>query len=198
MKTRLGLGVGQITRIAGSGNLTPLEAAKAYNQIQKFLVEQTRLAIPAINHEECCSGLMALGSTVFPQMIGLASTFQPDLARQMAGQIRKQMLAIGARQGLAPVLDVGRDPRWGRIEETFGEDPMLIIQFGVAYIKCLQGILPSLAVMATGKHFVVLAFSQGGLNCGQYIGEETCGMCIWHHSGSHSRCRSYVYDECLP
>lgn len=173
VKTKLGLGVGQITRIAGSGNLTPLEAAKAYNQIQKFLVEQTRLAIPAINHEECCSGLMALGSTVFPQMIGLASTFQPDLARQMAGQIRKQMLAIGARQGLAPVLDVGRDPRWGRIEETFGEDPMLISQFGVAYIKGLQGNLPSQAVMATGKHFVGHAFSQGGLNCGPvHIGER--------------------------
>jgi beta-glucosidase len=166
VKTKLKHGVGQITRIAGSGHLTPLQAAKAYNQIQKFLVEQTRLGIPAINHEECCSGLMALDSSVFPQMIGLASTFQPELARQMTGQIRKQMLAMGARQGLAPVLDVGRDPRWGRIEETFGEDPTLVSQFGVAYIQGLQGDDPTQAVMATGKHFIGHAFSQGGLNCG--------------------------------
>ena len=111
VKVKLKDGVGQITRIAGAGNLTPLEAAKAYNQIQKFLLEETRLGIPAINHEECCAGLMALESTVYPQMIGLASTFQPELAREMTEQIRKQMLAMGARQGLAPVLDVCRDPR---------------------------------------------------------------------------------------
>lgn len=166
VKQKLSNGIGQITRIAGAGNLSPLAAAKAYNHIQKFLVEQTRLGIPAINHEECCAGLMATGSTVFPQMIGLASTFQPELARHMTEQIRAQMLAIGARQGLAPVLDVGRDPRWGRIEETFGEDPTLVSQFGMAYIQGLQGTDPTQAVMATGKHFVGHAFSQGGLNCG--------------------------------
>ena len=166
VRVKLKDGVGQITRIAGAGNLTPLEAAKAYNQIQKFLLEETRLGIPTINHEECCSGLMALESTVYPQMIGLASTFQPELARKMTQQIRKQMLAIGARQGLAPVLDVGRDPRWGRIEETFGEDPLLVSQFGKAYIQGLQGEDPAQAVMATGKHFIGHAFSQGGLNCG--------------------------------
>jgi beta-glucosidase len=166
VRVKLKDGVGQITRIAGAGNLTPLEAAKAYNQIQKFLLEETRLGIPTINHEECCSGLMALESTVYPQMIGLASTFQPELARKMTQQIRRQMLAIGARQGLAPVLDVGRDPRWGRIEETFGEDPLLVSQFGKAYIQGLQGEDPEQAVMATGKHFIGHAFSQGGLNCG--------------------------------
>jgi beta-glucosidase len=116
---------------------------------------------------------MALESTVYPQMIGLASTFQPELARKMAQQIRKQMLAIGARQGLAPVLDVGRDPRWGRIEETFGEDPLLVSQFGKAYIQGLQGEDPAQAVMATGKHFIGHAFSQGGLNCGPvHLGER--------------------------
>jgi beta-glucosidase len=173
VRVKLKDGVGQITRIAGAGNLTPLEAAKAYNQIQKFLLEETRLGIPTINHEECCSGLMALESTVYPQMIGLASTFQPELARKMTQQIRKQMLAIGARQGLAPVLDVGRDPRWGRIEETFGEDPLLVSQFGKAYIQGLQGEDPVQAVMATGKHFIGHAFSQGGLNCGPvHLGER--------------------------
>jgi len=173
VRVKLKDGVGQITRIAGAGNLTPLEAAKAYNQIQKFLLEETRLGIPTINHEECCSGLMALESTVYPQMIGLASTFQPELARKMTQQIRKQMLATGARQGLAPVLDVGRDPRWGRIEETFGEDPLLVSQFGKAYIQGLQGEDPAQAVMATGKHFIGHAFSQGGLNCGPvHLGER--------------------------
>lgn len=173
VKAKLKDGVGQITRIAGAGNLTPLETAKAYNHIQKFLLEETRLGIPSINHEECCSGVMALGGTVYPQMIGLASTFKPELAKRMAEQIRKQMLAIGARQGLAPVLDVGRDPRWGRIEETFGEDPLLVSQFGKAYIQGLQGENPAEAVMATGKHFIGHAFSQGGLNCGPvHLGER--------------------------
>ncbi len=173
VKAKLKDGVGQITRIAGAGNLTPVETARTYNRIQKFLVEETRLGIPTINHEECCSGLTALGSTVYPQMIGLASTFQPELAKKMTEQIRKQMLAIGARQGLAPVLDVGRDPRWGRIEETFGEDPLLVSQFGKAYIQGLQGQDPENAVMATGKHFIGHAFSQGGLNCGPvHLGER--------------------------
>ncbi len=173
VRVKLRDGVGQITRIAGAGNLTPLETAKTYNRIQKFLLEETRLGIPTINHEECCSGLMALESTVYPQPIGLASTFQPELAKKMTEQIRKQMLAIGARQGLAPVLDVGRDPRWGRIEETFGEDPMLVSQFGKAYIQGLQGEDPLEGVMATGKHFIGHAFSQGGLNCGPvHLGER--------------------------
>jgi len=173
VKSKLQNGIGQITRIAGSGNLSPLETAKAYNHIQKFLREETRLGIPAINHEECCSGVTALGGTVYPQMIGLASTFQPELAQEMTEQIRKQMLAMGARQGLAPVLDVGRDPRWGRIEETFGEDPLLVTQFGRAYIQGLQGDDPTQAVMATGKHFIGHAFSQGGLNCGPvHLGER--------------------------
>lgn len=162
---KLAHGIGQISRISGSGHLYPQEAAKTYNFIQKFLKEQTRLGIPAINHEECCAGLMTPGSSVFPQMIGLASTFQPGLAAQMTAAIRRQMLAIGARQGLAPVLDVARDPRWGRVEETFGEDPTLVSQFGMAYIKGLQGDDLREGVMATAKHFVGHSLSQGGLNC---------------------------------
>lgn len=163
---KLKSGIGQVTRIGGAGNYRPDEAAKVYNQIQRFLVEKTRLGIPAIVHEECCVGLMAPCSTIFPQIIGLASTFQPELAGQMTAMIREQMLAIGSRQGLAPVLDVARDPRWGRVEETFGEDPTLAAQFGVAYIKGLQSDDLSKGVMATGKHFVGHSFSQGGLNCG--------------------------------
>jgi len=159
-------GIGQITRNAGACNLMPLETALSANVLQKFLKEQTRLGIPAIIHEECCVGLMSAGSTIFPQIIGLASTFKPELAKQMTTAIRHQMRAIGSHQGLAPVLDVARDPRWGRVEETFGEDPSLVSQFGVAYIQGLQSDNLSKGVMATGKHFVGHSFSQGGLNCG--------------------------------
>lgn len=166
MSQLLASGIGQITRVGGSSIFDPVASARAANTIQRFLVTQTRLGIPAIVHEECCAGYMALGGTVFPQMIGLASTFQPELAEKMTSAIRLQMRAVGAHQGLAPVLDVARDPRWGRTEETFGEDPTLISQFGVAYVRGLQGTsLKEGGVMATGKHFPGYSLSQGGLNC---------------------------------
>ncbi len=166
IKGKLGHGIGQITRVAGASTLDPVAAAKAGNELQKFLIEETRLGIPAILHEESCCGAMLLGGTLYPQIIGLASTFQPELAEKMACAIRSQLLAIGARQSLAPVLDVSRDPRWGRTEETFGEDPMLVSHFGMAYVRGLQGKNLINGVMATGKHFVGHSLSQGGLNCG--------------------------------
>ncbi len=159
-------GIGQISRPAGVTTFDPVSAAKATNHLQKFLVEQTRLGIPAIFHEECCSGAMMLGGTVFPQMIGVASSFRPDLADQMALEISAQLRAIGARQGLAPVLDVARYPRWGRVEETFGEDPTLVSHFGMAYVRGLQGQTLGEGVVATGKHFIGHSISLGGLNCG--------------------------------
>lgn len=164
--SKLNNGIGQITRIGGASAYTPREAAKVANQIQAFLREQTRLGIPAIVHEECCVGLMSPLASIFPEVIGLASTFEPELAYKMTSEIRKQVMAIGSRQGLAPVLDVARDPRWGRVEETFGEDPLLVSQFGVQYIKGLQSDDLRQGVMATGKHFVGHSFSMGGLNCG--------------------------------
>ncbi len=166
IKGRLGHGIGQITRVAGASSLDPVAAAKAGNELQKFLIEETRLGIPAILHEESCSGAMLLGGTLYPQIIGLASTFQPELAEKMTRAIRQQLLAIGARQSLAPVLDVSRDPRWGRTEETFGEDPLLVSHFGMAYVRGLQGENLTDGVMATGKHFIGHSLSQGGLNCG--------------------------------
>ena len=159
-------GIGQITRTAGDSTLEPAAVARFNNAMQSYLVNQTRLGIPAMVHEECCAGYMGLGGTMYPQMIGLASTFQPELAAQMTAEIRKQMRGVGAHQGFAPVLDVARDPRWGRTEETFGEDPTLVGHFGVAYIRGLQGEnLADGGVMATGKHFVGHSASQGGQNC---------------------------------
>jgi len=154
-------GIGQITRIGGATTLHPNEAAKLANTIQKYLIENTRLGIPAMVHEECCSGLMTRGATLFPQAIGIASSWNPELTEKMTRVIGAQMRAIGAHQGLAPVLDVTRDPRWGRTEETMGEDPYLVANLGCAYVRGLQG---DGGTIATGKHFVGYGNSEGGMN----------------------------------
>ncbi|MCD6470733.1 glycoside hydrolase family 3 C-terminal domain-containing protein [Candidatus Bathyarchaeota archaeon] len=163
----IGRGIGQITRLAGGrGNpKDPAQIAALANEIQRFLVEETRLGIPAIIHEECLSGFMAHGATTFPQAIGLASTWNPDLVQSIAEVIRRQMRALGAHQGLAPVLDVVRDLRWGRTEETYGEDQYLVASMGVAYIRGLQGDDFSSGIIATPKHFAAHGFPEGGRNC---------------------------------
>jgi beta-glucosidase len=160
----LGNGLGQITRIGGATNLSPAEGAKLVNEIQHWLAENTRLGIPAIIHEECCAGYMARDATIFPQIIGLASTWEPALADGMAAVVRRQMRAAGAQQGLSPVLDVARDARWGRVEETFGEDPALITAMGVAFVRGLQGDNWDEGVVATAKHFVGYGVTEGGMN----------------------------------
>ncbi len=157
-------GVGQITRIAGASGLEPTKAAKATNDLQHFLATETRLKIPALFHEECLSGLMSKEGSAYPQSIGMACTWNPQLIERMTEEIRKQMLAIGARLGLSPVVDLARDLRWGRVEETFGEDPYLTASMGLAYIKGLQGDNPREAVLGTLKHFAGHGFSEGGRN----------------------------------
>ncbi len=157
-------GIGQITRLAGASSLAPADAARLANTIQQYLLENTRLGIPAIIHEECISGYMARNATCFPQIIGLASTWEPELAQAMASVVRQQMRAAGAHQGLSPVLDVTRDPRWGRVEETFGEDPYLAAAMGVAFVRGLQGDTLRQGVIATGKHFVGYGAPEGGMN----------------------------------
>jgi beta-glucosidase len=161
----LGKGIGQITRVAGTSGIGPKEVAIIGNQIQRFLVEKTRLGIPAVIHEECLSGLMAMGATTFPQAIGLASTWDEELVQRITSAIREQMRATGASQGLSPVLDIARDPRWGRTEETFGEDPYLVARIGTAYVKGLQGENPRSGVLATVKHFAAHGVPEGGRNC---------------------------------
>ena len=157
-------GTGQVTRIGASTVLRPAQSAAVWNAIQRHLRDETRLGIPAILHEESCAGFLARDATQFPQAIGLASSWDPDLVQQIGEVIREQMRAVGARQTLAPVLDVARDPRWGRVEETFGEDPYLVSRMGVAYVRGVQG--PSLAtgVIATAKHFMGYGAGEGGLN----------------------------------
>ncbi len=157
-------GIGQITRLGGASNRQPAELAELANTIQKFLIEETRLGIPAVIHEECCSGYMARGATVFPQAIGVASTWEPELVKAMTDVIRAQMRSVGTHHALAPVLDITRDARWGRLEETFGEDPYLVAQMGVAYITGLQGSDLKNGIVATGKHFVGYGMTEGGMN----------------------------------
>ena len=157
-------GIGQITRLAGASFLSPKESVRVANQIQRFLLENTRLKIPAIIHEECLSGYMARGATIFPQIIGLASSWDPELVKEIASEIRRQMRLVGVHQGLAPLLDVACDPRWGRVEETFGESPYLVAVLGVSYVKGLQGEDLSQGVIATVKHFAAHGSPEGGRN----------------------------------
>ncbi len=161
---RMPHGTGQITRIAGATGLRPDGLAAFANRIQRWLREETRLGIPALVHEESTAGFMARDADQFPQAIGLAASWDPERVRAAADVIRQQMLAVGARQTLAPVLDVARDPRWGRLEETYGEDPYLASRMGVAYVQGVQGDDLSRGVVATGKHFLGYGASEGGHN----------------------------------
>jgi beta-glucosidase len=157
-------GIGQVTRISGASSLRPEQAAELANALQRHLIDETRLGIPAVVHEEICSGLMARDATIFPQAIGLASTWEPTLVEALADTIRTQMRATGMHQGLGPVLDICRDPRWGRLEETFGEDPYLVGRMGVAFVRGLQGDDSTTGVVATVKHLVGYGASEGGMN----------------------------------
>ncbi|MDR1292088.1 MAG: glycoside hydrolase family 3 C-terminal domain-containing protein [Clostridiales Family XIII bacterium] len=123
-----------------------------------------RLGIPPLIHIEAVTGVVSPGGTTFPSAIGLGATFSPDTIRDMADTIRVQMLAIGYRHALSPVMDVSRDPRWGRIGETYGEDPALCAAMSVAYTKGLQGETLNGGAVATGKHFLGYGLSDGGLN----------------------------------
>ncbi|HHW73242.1 MAG TPA: beta-glucosidase [Firmicutes bacterium] len=157
-------GIGQIARIAGASGLFPKKAAEASNQVQKYLLTQTRLGIPALIHEECLSGLMSPGGSVYPQSIGMASSFEPELMERVTTEVRKQMRSIGTHLGLSPVVDIARDFRWGRVEETFGEDPYLVASMATAYARGLQGDDLREGVVATLKHFAGHGVSEGGRN----------------------------------
>ncbi|MEY2451616.1 MAG: hypothetical protein QOD92_1190 [Acidimicrobiaceae bacterium] len=161
---RLGQGIGHITRIGASTGLRPVESANLMNAVQRFVVEGTRLGIPVVVHEESTGGYCARDATVFPQAIGLAATWDPDLLEVVAAVVRDQLLAVGARHTLAPVLDIARDPRWGRVEETYGENPVLAGAMGTAYVRGLQTDDLRNGVICTGKHFLGYGLPEGGMN----------------------------------
>jgi beta-glucosidase len=163
------LGIGHVTRPGDRHD--PRQAVEFANALQKFMVEETRLGIPAILHEEGLHGFVAPGATSFPQAIALAATFDPQLVEEAFTVAARQMRARGGSQVLAPVLDVARDPRWGRIEETYGEDPYLAGRIGVAAVLGFQGrrasndvaISPE-HVVATTKHLTGHGQPEGGRN----------------------------------
>ncbi len=155
-------GVGQITRPLGTNTTSAKKCVQGLNRLQKFLVEETRLGIPALPHEECLAGLMGKGATLFPAAINYGALWDEELMEKIAGIIGKELYSVGSRQGLAPVLDVSRDARWGRTEETMGEDPYLAGCMGLAYTRGLQG--PDRRILATLKHFAGHSFCEGGRN----------------------------------
>jgi beta-glucosidase len=162
-------GLGQVGRPSDSGNgKNAAEMASLTNDIQRFFLEETRLGIPVIFHEECLHGLAALDATSFPQPIGLACNFNPALVEEIYTATALEARSRGAHQALTPVLDVAREPRWGRVEETFGEDPYLVSQLGLAAIKGFQGneeFGNKKHLLATLKHFAAHGQPESGSNC---------------------------------
>ncbi len=156
-------GLGRITQYSTAGLKSSIEIARLSNAIQHFFVEKTRLGIPVIFQAESLSGYPAEGGTMFPAMINIASTFNPELVKEMSGVISEECKAVGIRQALSPLFDICREPRWGRLYETFGEDSYLVSQIGIAYVKGLQKNKCD-GVLSTGKHFLGYGETQAGLN----------------------------------
>jgi beta-glucosidase len=167
-------GLGQVSRpseIAGTPTgprtRTPLQEAQFTNAIQHWVMEHTRLKIPVMFHEEALHGLVAPKGTMFPVPLALASTWDPDLLERVMGAAAREARARGVQEVLSPVIDLGRDPRWGRVEETYGEDPYLVTQLGLGAVRGYQGRTLPLGpdkVFATLKHFTGHGSHEGGIN----------------------------------
>jgi len=153
-------GLGHLTRPFGTVPVDPAMGARSLARAQADIVAASRHGIPAIAHDECLSGFMAWGATIYPTALAWGATFDPALVETMAAQVGQVMRSVGVHQGLAPVLDVTRDYRWGRVEETIGEDPYLVATIGTAYVRGLE----SAGVVATLKHFVGYSASRAGRN----------------------------------
>ena len=164
LDAQLGHGIGHVSGLGTMGHKTPEAIAKAVNAIQHYLVTETRLGIPAIFHNEALNGVVAPHFTHFPTPIGLAATWDPAAVEEMADLLRRQMRSVGLLQALAPVMDVARDARWGRVHETYGEDPYLVSAMGVAFTRGMQGDDLRKGVIATAKHFLGYAMTEGGQN----------------------------------
>ena len=162
-------GLGQVGRPSDAGGgRNAREMAELTNDIQRFFVESTRLGIPVVFHEECLHGHAAIDGTSFPQPIGLGATFDPELVRRLFEVTAEEARARGTHQALTPVVDVAREPRWGRVEETFGEDPYLVSRLGIAAVRGFQGdatFLDKRHVIATLKHFAAHGQPESGTNC---------------------------------
>lgn len=153
-------GLGQLTRPFGTAPVEPVLGARSLATSQLEIAAASRFGIPAQVHEECLTGFATWGATAYPAPLAWGAAFDPELVEEMSGRIGRSMRAAGVHQGLAPVLDVTRDYRWGRTEETIGEDPYLVGTIGAAYVKGLEGA----GIVATLKHFAGYSASRGGRN----------------------------------
>jgi beta-xylosidase len=159
-ETLITRGLGQVTRPFGTAPVDPALGALSLARAQRRIAGANRFGIPAVAHEECLAGFAAWGATVYPVPLAWGAAFDPALVAQMAEAIGRDLRSVGVHQGLAPVLDVVRDLRWGRVEETIGEDPYLVATVGAAYVRGLQ----SAGVVATLKHFAGYSASAGARN----------------------------------
>lgn len=157
------LGVGRMTQFASGFADGPVQAAEGYNAIQKYIIEKA--GVPAIIQNESSSGTVAADATIFPVPIALASTFEPSLSYEMGKVIGDEGKAIGVHAMMSPVADVNRDARWGRVDETFGEDPLLCARFTSEEVRGIQGEDYSKRCAALAKHWVAYGASEGGINC---------------------------------
>ncbi|MGC0408003.1 beta-xylosidase [Streptomyces sp. SAI-163] len=153
-------GLGQLTRPFGTVPVDPALGALSLMRTQARITSANRFGLPAVAHEECLAGFAAWGATAYPVPLSWGATFDPGAVRRMAAAIGRDMRSVGIHQGLAPVLDVVRDARWGRVEETIGEDPYLVGTIGTAYVRGLE----SAGIVATLKHFVGYSASRAGRN----------------------------------
>ena len=171
-----GHGIGQIARPSDAGSKptdagvgsSPRQTAELTNAVQKFFIEHSRLGIPVFFHEECLHGHAAKDATSFPQPIALGATFNPALVERLYAMSAEETRVRGAHQALTPVVDVARDPRWGRVEETFGEDPFLNARLGLSAVWGFQGdatFKDKKRLIATLKHFVAHGQPESGMNC---------------------------------
>lgn len=158
-------GMGRITQFSTSGLCDVMTMVKAVNKVQHYCMEETRLGIPCAIQTESLCGLPVPGATLFPAMINAGSTWEPELVGKMAEVIGQESRDCGINSTMSPVLDCARDERWGRVYETFGEDPYLNSQMGIAYVKNNQNDKKGVACI--GKHFVGYSETQGGMNCTQ-------------------------------
>ena len=147
---------------------TAEECAGIYNELQKYMLTKTRLGIPILTAVEGIQGILQNNSTLFPHSIAQGSTFNPELIERMTDAAGKEAAAMGIHQVLSPVFDIARELRWGRVEETYGEDPFLISEMGIGFVKGYQ----KHQITCTPKHFVAHGTPAGGLNCAFVSGGE--------------------------
>ena len=157
-------GHGRFTQYSMTGIVDPVQIAEVSNQLQHYFVEETRLGIPVALQAENLCGYPGAEGTLFPAQINVGCTWEPALAEEMAAVIGQESRAVGINSAMSPVIDVSRDPRWGRTYETYGEDPYLTSQMGIHYVRGMQGDKQN-GPACIAKHFLGYAESQGGLNC---------------------------------